>query len=81
MDMIPVRTQNAIDREYKRLHDKLWTEKDYQAETLVKEFLANEFPDYFKKKFLDPYSEDSPTYLEHKHILENADNATSTLLD
>jgi hypothetical protein len=70
--MIPVRTQNAVDREYASVQDELWEKKHAEAERMVEEFLAREFPEYFKRKFLDPFEETSLIYLANKRILENA---------
>jgi hypothetical protein len=70
-DMIPVRRQNGVDRDYKATQDDLWEEKNEDATEKVKVILAKEFPAYFKEKFLDPYEEGSEIYEENKRILES----------
>ena len=68
--MLPVRIQNSVDRNYKTTQDDLWEHKNDEADDNVKIILAKEFPEYFKKKFLDPFEEGSDLYEENKRILE-----------
>jgi hypothetical protein len=69
-DMIPLRIQNAVDREHEIKHDAEWEIKNQKAEDKAKAIIAKEFPQFFKKKYLDSCKEGSPLYNENKAFLE-----------
>lgn len=77
--MLPIRIQNGVDREYKATHDDLWETKNEEADEKLKVILAKEFPEYYKKKFLDPFEEGSELYTQNKQILENIEHVEGQL--
>lgn len=70
-DNIPHRIQQRVDREYNEIQDAKWEVKHEQAEEKVKEIMAKEFPDYFQKKYLDPYEPGSELHDQHKQLLQS----------
>ena len=50
-DMLPVRIQNGVDREYRKTQDSLWDQKNEEANDKVKTILAKEFPEYYDKRY------------------------------
>ena len=69
--MLPRRIQNAVDREHRHIQDAEWDIKNDEADEKVKIILATEFPDFFKRKFLDPYEEGSDLYDENQAFLQS----------
>ena len=69
--MIPVRIQNRVDREYSVSQDAKWEVKQDQADEKVKIIIAKEFPEFYKKKYLDPFEEGSELYTENNNLLNN----------
>jgi hypothetical protein len=75
--MVPVRIQNQVDREYKDVQDAEWDIKNDEAEEKVKIILAKEFPDYFKKQFMDRYEEGTEMYKKAYDLLESVKGNTT----
>ena len=48
--MKPVRVQNAVDRQYNNEQELEWQEKVKEVESKVEQFLAREFPEYYKSQ-------------------------------
>lgn len=71
-DMIPYRIQNRVNREYTILEDAEFEIKHSEADDKVKIVIAKEFPEFYKKKYLDPFDEGSELFEENKHILERS---------
>jgi hypothetical protein len=69
-DNLPVRIQQHIDREYRSKHEKLWQEKSDDADELVKMTLAQEFPDFFRRRYIDPYEEGSQIREENEAFMQ-----------
>jgi len=68
--MIPVRIQSSVDRKYTKAQDAEWEEKEEEAEEAVKTIIASQFPDYYRKKYLEPFEEDTEDYLENLELLD-----------
>lgn len=68
--MIPVRIQNRVNREYTAVQEAEWELKKDDADEKVKIIMAKEFPEFYKKKYLDPYEEGSEIYDENKLLFE-----------
>jgi predicted metallo-beta-lactamase superfamily hydrolase len=75
--MIPIRTQNEVNREYTTIQDAQWELKVDEADDKVKIIIAKEFPEFYKRKYLDPYEEQSELYNENKAILQNLQHANN----
>jgi len=60
-----------VNREYEHIQEAQLDMKMDQADEKVKEITAKEFPDFFKKKYLDPYEPGSELHNEHKQLLES----------
>ena len=58
-DAIPGRVQRHVDREYRDNQEKSWEVKNEQADETVKDIFAKEFPELYKKLYLEPYEEGS----------------------
>lgn len=69
--MIPIRIQNRVNREYKIIQDAKWEVKQDEADDKVKIIIAKEFPEFYKKKYLDPFEEGSELYVENNNLLNN----------
>lgn len=69
--MIPIRIQNGVDREYTITEDAKWEVKQDEADEKVKIIIAKEFPEFYKKKYLDPFDEGSELYAENNNLLSN----------
>lgn len=69
--MIPVRIQNGVNREYTIIQDAKWEVKQDEADDKVKIIIAKEFPEFYKKKYLDPFEEGSELYVENNNLLNN----------
>ena len=69
--MIPVRIQNRVNREYTITQDAKWEVKQDEADDKVKIIIANEFPEFYKKKYLDPFEEGSELHTENNNLLNN----------
>ena len=70
-DTIPRHIQNKVDRAYKDTQDAKWEVKIEQADEKVKWIVAKEFPDFFRKKYLDPYEPGSELHNEHTQLLQS----------
>jgi hypothetical protein len=70
LDGIPHRIQAAVNRDFIKNEDKKWDEKGKEAERRVKTILAREFPELYKKRYLDPYEEGSELYDENSEFLK-----------
>ena len=69
--MIPIRIQNGVDREYTITEDAKWEVKQDEADEKVKIIIAKEFPEFYKKKYLDAFDEGSELYAENNNLLSN----------
>ncbi len=69
--MIPVRIQNGVNREYTIAQDAKWQVKQVEADEKVKIIIAKEFPEFYKKKYLDPFEEGSELHNENNNLLNN----------
>ena len=58
-DIIPKYIQNAVDRKYQHNQEKEWELKNENANYQIRTILTKEFPELFKKKFIDPYKKGS----------------------
>jgi len=70
-DGIPHRIQQRVNREYEKTQEEKWEVKNDEADETVKGIMAKEFPDFFKKKYLDPYEPGSELHTEHKQLLHS----------
>lgn len=70
LDGIPHRIQEGVNRNFIKDQDKEWDEKVKEAKGRVKTILAREFPEHYKKHFLDPYEEGSELYDENLEFLK-----------
>jgi hypothetical protein len=68
-DHIPLRIQLGVDRNYTAIQDAEWQVKNDEADEKVKTFLTEEFPTFYKKKYLDPYEEGSELHKENMAML------------
>jgi len=69
-DMIPVRIQGSVDRKYTKEQDAEWEVKEEEADAAVKVILASQFPEFYKKKYLDDFEEDSEDYQENLELFD-----------
>ena len=69
--MIPVRIQNGVNREYTIAQDAKWEVKQDEADDKVKIIIAKEFPEFYKKKYLNPFEEGSELQTENNDFLNN----------
>jgi hypothetical protein len=77
LDSIPHRIQDRVNRVFVKEQDKEWDVKVAEAEKRVKTILAREFPDHYKKEFLDPYEEGSELYEENLDFLKQMQESTN----
>ena len=70
-DRIPHLVQQRVNREYEHIQEAQLETKMDQADEKVKEITAKEFPDFFKKKYLDPYESGSELHTEHEQLLHS----------
>jgi hypothetical protein len=70
LDGIPHRIQEGVNQAFIKDQDKEWDEKVKEAKRRVKTILGTEFPDHYKKYFLDPYDEGSELYDENLEFLK-----------
>jgi hypothetical protein len=70
LDGIPHRIQDTVNRAFIKEQDKEWAEKVKDAKGRVKTILGREFPEHYKKYFLDPYDEGSELYDENLEFLK-----------
>ena len=68
--MIPYRIQRHVNKEYTTTQDAEFEIKSDEADNKVKIVIAKEFPEFYKKKYLDPYEEGSELYAENKDIID-----------
>jgi hypothetical protein len=78
-DMIPYRIQNRVNREYTIKQDAEFEIKTSEAEDKVKIVIAKEFPDFYKKKYLDPYEEGSELHNENTQLFEKVQRKTAKI--
>jgi hypothetical protein len=71
LENIPHRIQEAVNRQFAKEQDKLLDIKQEAAEQKVKIILASQFPSLYKKKYLDPYEEESELYDENLAFLSH----------
>lgn len=69
LDNLPIRIQNAVNRDFIKEQDKLLDVKEEEAEKKVRTILASQFPTHYKKKYLQPYEEGSELYDENLEFL------------
>lgn len=69
-DAIPARVQHHVDREYRDIQEQDWEVKNEQADEKVKEIFAKEFPELYKKMYLEPYEEGSELFEKNLKRLE-----------
>jgi len=68
-DQIPVRIQKNVDREYKAINDAEFEVKGDIADRKVMVFAAQQFPDFFVKKYILPYEKHSELWRENTAFL------------
>jgi hypothetical protein len=68
-DQIPIRIQQNVDREYQAINDAELEVKDDVADSKVMVFTAQQFPDFFVKKYILPYEKHSELWKENTAFL------------
>jgi hypothetical protein len=76
-DLIPERIQQNVNQEYQAVQEAEWKIKEDEAEEKVKRFTAKEFPEFYQRKFLDPYEEGSELRDENEALLEEMQMLTA----
>jgi hypothetical protein len=69
-DAIPGRIQRHVDREYRDIQEQSWETKNEEADERVKEIFVKEFPELYKKLYLEPYEEGSELFEKNLRRLE-----------
>lgn len=68
-DQIPIRIQQNVDREYQAINDAELEVKGDAADRKVMAFTAQQFPDFFVKKYISPYEKHSELWKENTAFL------------
>jgi hypothetical protein len=74
--LIPVRIQENVDKKYRAVQNLEWEVKHEEAETKAKRVAAKLFPDYYRRKYLDPYEQGSELAIENEAILQEMQSST-----
>jgi hypothetical protein len=59
-----------VNEEYRAIQGAEWQVKQDEAEDKVKRIMAKEFPDFYRKKYIDPYEQGSELWDENEALLK-----------
>lgn len=68
-DQIPIRIQQDVDRDYQDINDAELEGKEDVSDRKVMVFTAQQFPDFFVKKYISPYEKHSDLWRENTAFL------------
>ena len=69
-DYIPIRKQQNVNEEYRAIHGAEWELKQDEADDKVKRIMAKQFPEFYRKKFIEPFKEGSDLHDENEALLK-----------
>jgi len=70
--MLPIHIQRHVDREYAHAQSEEWEVKTKEADVKLQILIAKQFPEFYKKKYLEPYEEGSELWIENEALLRQA---------
>jgi hypothetical protein len=59
-----------VNEEYRAIQGAEWQLKQDEAEEKVKSVMAKEFPDFYRKKYIDAYEQGSELWDENEALLK-----------
>jgi LAS superfamily LD-carboxypeptidase LdcB len=65
-----------VNEEYRAIQGAEWQLKQDEAEEKVKRVMAKEFPDFYRKKYIDPYEQGSELWDENETLLKEMQLST-----